>query len=40
MWINGENPDRNGVVSRSDNKESVENEGARKVANGLFIELL
>lgn len=38
MWIDGENPERNGVVSRSDNKE--QSEGARKLANGLFIEVL
>jgi hypothetical protein len=36
----GENPDRNGVVSRSDNKQPAEQEGARALANGLFIELL
>lgn len=36
----GENPSRNGVVSRSDNKEPAEEEGARPLANGLFIELI
>jgi hypothetical protein len=41
MYIHvGENPDRNGVVSRSDNKQPAEQEGARALANGLFIELL
>lgn len=38
MWIQGENPDRDGVVSRSDNKSPTE--GARSLANGLFLELL
>jgi hypothetical protein len=36
----GENPSRNGVVSRSDNMKPAEEEGARPLANGLFIELL
>ena len=40
MWLRGENPSRDGVVSRSDNKEPEENEGARNIANGLFIELI
>lgn len=40
MWIDGENPERSGVVSRSDNKQPEETEGARALANGLFIELL
>lgn len=38
MWIAGENPERNGVVSRSDNTSPTE--GARSLANGLFIEKL
>ncbi len=40
MWISGENPERNGVVSRSDNTQPEETEGARNLANGLFIEVL
>lgn len=36
----GENPERDGVVSRSDNKKPAEEEGARPLANGLFVELL
>ena len=40
MWVRGENPSRNGVVSRSDNKEPEESEGARRIANGLFVEVL
>jgi exopolysaccharide biosynthesis protein len=38
MWIDGENPTRNGIVSRSDNTQSEATEGARNLANGLFIE--
>ena len=40
MWIKGENPSRNGMVSRSDNKKPEEEEGARRLANGLFIEII
>jgi exopolysaccharide biosynthesis protein len=40
MWIKGENPSKNGVVSRATNTEPAENEGARNIANGLFIELI
>lgn len=39
MWIKGEAPDRNGVVSKSDNKEP-DGGGVRSIANGLFIEVL
>lgn len=40
MWIAGENPARDGIVSCSDNKEPCENQGSRALANGLFIEVL
>jgi exopolysaccharide biosynthesis protein len=40
MWIAGENPGRDGIVSCSDNKEPCENQGSRALANGLFIEAL
>lgn len=40
MWIKGENPSKNGVISRADNTEPAEDEGARNIANGLFIELI
>ncbi len=40
LWIDGENPSKNGVVSRATNTEPAENEGARNIANGLFIELI
>lgn len=39
MWVSGENPDRNGVVSKSDNKEP-DGGGVRSIANGLFIQEL
>jgi hypothetical protein len=39
MWIAGEEPERNGVVSKSDNKEPSGG-GARSIANGLFIEVI
>ena len=39
MWINGESPERNGVISKSDNKQP-DGGGARKLANGLFIEVV
>ena len=39
MWIGGENPERNGVVSKSDNKEP-DGGGTRSIANGLFIEIV
>jgi hypothetical protein len=40
MWIGGENPTRDGIVSCSDNKSPCEGQGARALANGLFIEVL
>jgi len=40
MWIKGENPSKNGVISRATNTEPAENEGARNIANGLFIEVI
>jgi len=40
LWIKNENPTRNGVISRSDNKQPAEQESPRAVANGLFVELL
>lgn len=40
MWIAGENPSKNGIISRATNTEPAENEGARNIANGLFIEVL
>lgn len=40
MWVKGVNPNRDGVVSRSHNTRPVEEDGARNVANALFIELL
>lgn len=40
MWIAGENPSRNGIVSRSDNKIPEEQEGTgRQLANGLFVKI-
>lgn len=39
MWVNGENPSRNGIVSRSSNKEPEDQEGTgRALANGLFVK--
>jgi hypothetical protein len=40
MWIKGENPERNGVISRSDNKVPAEQEGSRAIANGVFVQNL
>ena len=38
MWVEGANPDRDGIVSRSNNKEQTES--GRSIANGLFVEYL
>lgn len=40
MWIKGERPDRNGVVSRSHSSVPDIEDTPRSVANGVFIELL
>lgn len=40
MWIKGERPDRNGVVSRAHNFIPDVEDSPRNVANGLFIEVL
>ncbi len=40
MWIKGERPDRNGVVSRSHSSVPDIEDTPRNVANGLFIEVL
>lgn len=39
MWVRGENDERSGIVSNSDNKEEASGTG-RALANGLFVELL
>lgn len=40
MWIKGERPDRNGVVSRSHSSVPDIDDTPRNVANGIFVELL
>jgi exopolysaccharide biosynthesis protein len=40
MWIKGERPDRNGVVSRSHSSVPDIEDTPRNVANGVFIELI
>jgi hypothetical protein len=40
MWIKGERPDRNGVVSRSHSAVPDIYDTPRHVANGVFIELV
>lgn len=40
MWIDGEAPDNDGVVSNSDNTSPGGGGTGRSIANGLFVELL
>lgn len=40
MWVQGVNPDRDGVVSRSHNTVPADQDGPRNVANGLFVQVI
>ena len=40
MWVKGERPDRNGVVSRAHNFQPDLQDSPRSIANALFIQVL